>query len=95
MKIFKSEASAESFLKTAKVDKKQAEKVVLDWIISERRHLSGSTIQTFLAAVRSLHDFAEINPPMNWEKIAKAVTHNAHSKPTICKSSKGISGSDS
>jgi integrase len=71
-KIFKDDAGAEAFLKTASKDKKSAESFLLDWIYEEKEHLSGSTVQTFLAAVRSLHDFAEITPPLNWKKIAKA-----------------------
>jgi hypothetical protein len=60
------------FLELMRSDKKAAEARILAFISENRNKLSGSTIRTWLAGIRSLHDFAEIQPPLNWKKLIKS-----------------------
>jgi hypothetical protein len=63
-----------SFLELCQKDRKKAESYLLNWIVDaqEKLHLRGCSIRTYLAAVKSLHDFAEVSPPLNWKKIKAA-----------------------
>ncbi|HZW55785.1 MAG TPA: site-specific integrase [Nitrososphaerales archaeon] len=61
----------ESFLERARKDKKAAEDELMQWIFEAKARYSGSTIRTWLAAVRSFTEFAELPTPLNWKKIIK------------------------
>ena len=74
----------DEFLALARTNKKEAEAKVLTWIFDHQDKLSGSTIRTWLAAIRSLTDFNEV--VLNWDKIIKVSPHisKAHDRaPTL------------
>lgn len=71
-RVFKNDAGVEEFLRIAAEDRKAAEQVLLNWIYDSQKTLSGSSIRTFLAATKSLCDFAELPTPLNFKKIIKA-----------------------
>jgi integrase len=58
------------FIEQARKNQKEAEWIILSWILKSRPRLRGYTIRVYIAAVKSLCDFCDVT--LNWKKIVKA-----------------------
>jgi integrase len=71
LKTILGSTTPDSFLTFARSNKKDAENLLLKWVLNERARLRAQSLSSYLAAVRALCAFNEVE--LNWLRIKSAI----------------------